>query len=168
MRKRRDDVGIGDLFKAKENAQLKAKILELESMLTPEMHDLLQLQQRITSQQQLLTDLQAQYASVQQEQSDTLAKFKADLATVQHQLEIARTDLVETNETVLLQSFGLYKPRYEFANSTGYKDALSKVREAQKIKIKNGTAATGANNWTVDGSAAKGQQMFQRLLPGGD
>ena len=38
-------VGIGDLFKAKENSQLKARIEELESMLTTKMKDSLRLRE---------------------------------------------------------------------------------------------------------------------------
>ena len=156
-------MGLGDLFKAKENAQLKSRISELEAMLTPEMRDSLQLQENIRIQRQLLANLQNQCSKAQDDYSGILAKNKADLANLQQQIVRAKADLVETDETILMQSFGLYKPRYAFANSTGYKDALDKVRERQKSMVKSGTAATGNTNWTVDGSAAKGRQMVQNL-----
>lgn len=160
-------MGLGDLFKAKENEQLKARVAELEAMLTPEMQDHLRLQNLIRTQQQTLSDLQSQCAREEAAHDSALARFHSDLAAIQAQILQAKTDLVETNEEVLMQSFGMYKPRYDFADSTGYKDALAKIRTAQKDMIKTGTAATGATGWTVNGDAKKGAKMIadmQKLL----
>lgn len=160
-------MGLGDLFKAKENNELRARIAELESMLTPEMQDHLRLSNMISSQQSALNTLQAQCSELQAKQATELAKHRSDLATIQHQISQAKTELVETNETVLMQSFGMYKPHYSFANATGYKEALAKVRFLQKESIKAGTAATGSANWTVDGDRRKGAKMIhdmQKLL----
>lgn len=151
------------LFESKETKQLRARVAELESLLTPELQDHLQLRQHIAAQQSFLNSLQEQCAKAQAEHSAFMAKRQSELSTIQQQIEQARIDLVETNETVLLQSFGLYKPRYEFANSTGYKDALAAVREKQKTMVKQGNATTGFTNWTIDGSAAKGQQMIRNM-----
>lgn len=75
--------------------------------------------------------------------------------------------LVETEEEILLQTFGLYKPRYEFANSDKYRAELEKIRTQQKDLIKSGDAATGNMNWTVNGSSSQGKKMvkdMQKLL----
>lgn len=160
-------MALGDLFKAKENDQLKARIAELENMLTPEMRDSLQLQEKIKYQQQLLSNLQAECVKAQSEQTAILSRSHGELATIQRQIEQARVDLVETNETVLMQSFGVYKPRYAFANATGYKEALDKIRTEQKECIKTGRAALGNDSWTVDGDRKKGTKMIhdmQKLL----
>lgn len=149
-------MSLGDLFKAKENERLKARVAELEAMLTPEMHTSLQLRERIAMQQQALTTL-----------LDQSSKEKADLASIQSQIAQAKIDLVETNEEVLMQSFGMYKPRFEFANSTQYKDALDENRALQKDCIKSGTAATGSKDWSVNGDRRKGAKMIadmQKLL----
>lgn len=66
-----------------------------------------------------------------------------------------------------MQEFGLYTPRYDFANSSMYKDKLSAVRARQKECIKNGTALSGNANWTVNGSLNQGKKMvkdMQKLL----
>lgn len=160
-------MAFGDLFKAKENEQLKARIAELENMLTPEMRDSIQLQEKINYQQQLLSTLQADCARAQSDQAAALQKAQKELSSIQRQIKQARADLVETEDVVLLQSFGLYKPRYAFSNATGYKEALAKIRAKQKDSVKNGSAATGNKDWTVNGDQRKGAKMIsdmQKLL----
>lgn len=149
-------MALGDIFKAKENNQLKARIAELESMLTPEMKDSLKLREFIATQQSTLSELEKR-----------TAKDQTDLASLQQQIVDAKKDLIETNEEVLMQSFGIYKPHYSFANSTEYKDELAKIRAKQKECIKQGLAATGSDTWTVNGDARKGKKMIadmQKLL----
>jgi predicted nucleic acid-binding Zn-ribbon protein len=149
-------MALGDLFKAKENEKLKARIAELECILTPEMWNSLLLQEKISNQQQILKELETDCAQV-----------KKELFEINNKIKQASVDLVQTEETVLLQSFGLYKPRFQFANATRYKEELSKIRAKQKESIKNGTAATGYNGWTVNGDANKGAKMIhdmQKLL----
>lgn len=149
-------MGIGDLFKAKQNEELQRRVAQLESMLTPEMRDSLALQARIDSQRVDLSELQ--------QKIQESVKLKQDLET---EISQVRADLVETRDEVLMQSFGLYKPMFSFANSSAYKDELSKLREKQKDCIKAGKAATGATNWTVNGDAKKGKKMvsdMQKLL----
>lgn len=149
-------MALGDIFKAKENNQLKARIAEMESMLTPEMMDSLKLRELIATQESTLIELEKR-----------TAKDQADLASLQQQIVDAKKDLIETNEEVLMQSFGIYKPHYAFVNSTEYKDELAKIRSKQKECVKQGLAATGSNTWTVNGDARKGKKMIadmQKLL----
>lgn len=160
-------MSFGDIFKAKENDELKARVSELEKMLTPEMRDSIQLQEKINHQQQILSTLQADCAKMQSDQAVILQKSKAELSSIKDQIKQARSELVETDDKVLLQSFGLYSPRYSFSNATGYKDALEKIRAKQKDSVKNGTAATGNRDWTVNGDQRKGVKMIsdmQKLL----
>lgn len=160
-------MSFGDLFKAKENEQLKLRIAELESMLTPEMRDSVQLQEKISKQQEILSTLQADCSKVQDEQAKIVQKSKSDLSSIKSQINQARFELVEIEDEVLFQSFGLYKPRYSFSNATGYKEALDKIRAKQKDSVKNGNAATGNKDWTVNGDKRKGAKMIsdmQKLL----
>lgn len=141
--------GMGDLFKAKENAALKEKIAELEAMLTPEMKDYLHIQEQLKTAQE-------QYTTV---------KEKLDVSL--RDLNAAKSELIEVREEVLLQSFGLYSPTYDFATSDLCKDMLDAIRQQQKAMIKAGTAATGATDWSVNGSKSEGQKMvkdMQKLL----
>lgn len=160
-------MAIGDLFKAKENDRLKARIAELEGMLTPEMQDLLTLRSRIRAHQETLDKLHGLCANAQAEHDALLKKNTSELEAIQRQIVKAKQDLVETNEEALMQSFGLYKPQYSFANATGYKEELGRIREKEKELVKTGNAATGNSGWTVNGSASQGRKMIhdmQKLL----
>lgn len=160
-------MALGDIFKAKENSQLKARIAELESMLTPEMQDSLKLRELIASQQSELSRLQNLAASEEAQRRSQISKGEADLAALGQQIARARQELVETNEEVLMQSFGMYKPHFAFANSTKYKEELANIRAKQKEWIKKGLAATGSDTWTVNGDARQGKKMIadmQKLL----
>ena len=160
-------MSFGDLFKGKENAQLKERVAQLEAMLTPEMQDSFRLQELILAQRSSLENLQQQLTETQKKIALQTARAQQDLNALNKQIEHAKTELVETNEEVLMQSFGLYKPHFAFANSTEYKDELVKVRTRQKDCIKAGNAATGRDDWTVNGDKRKGAKMIhdmQKLL----
>lgn len=74
-----------------------------------------------------------------------------------------KKEIIETDETILLQSFGLYEPKYDFVNSEQYKQRLDEIRQKQKYMIKNNGAVSGNQSWQVDGSAAKGRAMVSNL-----
>lgn len=160
-------MSLGDIFKAKENAQLKARIAELESVLTPEMRDSIKLRELITAQESELSRLRELIKKEETHHSEQISKGQGELSYLHQQISEAKQELVETNEEVLMQSFGMYKPHYSFANSTKYKEELAELRAKQKDWIKQGLAATGSDTWTVNGDAKKGKKMIadmQKLL----
>ena len=160
-------MAIGDFFKAKENNQLKARVAELESMLTPEMQDSLKLRELIAAQQQELAQLKELSQKEETRYNAQVDKDQKELSSLQQQISAAKQELIETDEEVLMQSFGMYKPHYAFANSTRYKEELADLRAKQKDWIKRGLAATGSDTWTVNGDARKGKKMIadmQKLL----
>lgn len=133
------------LFGIKE----KKEIERLKSQMLPEQVTLADLQGQIAERQKQLDDLQR------------------DLYGTQCQLDALRKEVIETSETILLQSFGLYTPRFSFVNSDEYKARLLEIRAQQKDMIKDKSAVSGNTNWTVNGNAAKGRRMvadMQKLL----
>ncbi len=149
-------MGIGDLFKASENKSLRQRVDELEAMMTPEMRDLDILKGRIK-------DAEAELLQRQNE----ISAIRTETTSVINDLATKKAQLVETDEQVLLQEFGLYQPKYDFESSDIYKDRLSQIREQQKRLVKGGSAATGNTNWTVNNNAAQGKKMvgdMQKLL----
>lgn len=160
-------MGVMDLFCASKRKALEARVAELEAMLTPEMRDL----ERITA---LISDANAKLEKIKDESSakiveaeTTLSKIREDIAKSEEELNAAQKQLVETNDEVLMQSFGLYTPRYEFATSTAYKDRLADIRAQQKEMVKRGDAVAGVTTWTVNGSPGQGRKMvkdMQKLL----
>ena len=77
------------------------------------------------------------------------------------QESLKRAELVVLDEEILLQSFGLYEPRYSFKNSDAYRKQLERIRDRQKAMVKAGTAVISPNNWTLNGSQAEGNRMIR-------
>lgn len=72
-------------------------------------------------------------------------------------------DLVVLDDDLLLESFALYKPKFSFTSSPHYKERLDRVRERQKLLIKEGLAVTANEQWTVNGSASEGRKMVSDM-----
>lgn len=133
------------LFGLKE----KKEIERLKSQMLPE--------------QVTLADLQGKI----EEKEKQLGTIQRDIIGAQRQLDALQKEVIQTNETILLQSFGLYTPRYSFVNADEYKARLLEIRAKQKDMIKDKSAVSGNTNWTVNGNAAKGRRMvadMQKLL----
>ena len=117
-----------------------------------------------------MTPEQIQLADVTGE----LERAKAQLRTIQQSLLQAQNELaakkaqiIETDEAILMQSFGFYTPHYSCSSSEQYQYRLKAIRDMQKGMIKDGSAVSGNMNWQVNGSAANGRKMvadMQKLL----
>ena len=121
--------------------------------------------------------LRAQLSPEQVEMADlqgAIEKARADLDALtqqteqqQRRLDELQAQIIETDEAVSLQSFGVYKPRYDFMRADEYRVRLLEIRAKQKELIKAKTATTGLTNWTVNNNAAQGRKMvadMQKLL----
>lgn len=141
-------MSIMDIFKAKENERLKKEIAEMKEMLSPEQRTIKELLEKI---EELETN------------KKTLEKDLYNLGIKKEELESAITkkkeDLIILDDEILIQEFGLYKPIYDFASSDRYREKLDSIREFQKQMIKDKTAVSYFDGWTVDGSKAKGRKM---------
>lgn len=95
--------------------------------------------------------------------TQALNSAERELEALKIEIDNKRAIIVEFDEKILLQSFGLYKPLYDFAGVDDYQQKLKNVREEQKRMIDAGTAVTGSIDWTVDGSGAKGRKMVNDI-----
>lgn len=68
------------------------------------------------------------------------------------------------DERLAFAELGVYEPHFDFTDSEAYKDAIKNCREQQKRMVSGKTAVSTNNNWTVDGSKAKGQTMIDRQI----
>lgn len=75
---------------------------------------------------------------------------------------LIRKSIVE--EDLELLDVGLYKPHFNFDDSTAYKNAITENYENQKKLIKQEDAVICTTEWTVEGSKTKGKQMVQRNI----
>ena len=160
-----------DMFKGKqykeERDNLQQRLNDAENLLTPEMQDIVNLREEIRKLQEEKDSLLGEI--------DSLEK-KLELATTERERRISNLDntiaqkkklIIQLDDEILVQEFGLYRPRYEFANALGYKDALKNNRAMQREMIKHKTAVTGSTTWTVNDNKAKGRKLvsdIQKLL----
>lgn len=83
--------------------------------------DLLAVQEQIRVQESRLTSVQTQVATTQ-----------SDLEAARHQLQALHQQILGAEDTIQLESFALYEPKYQFTNSIDYKNRLDEIREGQK------------------------------------
>ena len=136
-----------------------------------------------------LTKLQAQYAQLQaltakigamdvldvqrliEQEKEKLAVARQE--TLHAEREVAalaqrasdlQGQILVWEETLLLESFALYEPKFKLVTSQEYKSRLDSVRNRQKAMIKSAEAATGNMNWTVNNSNAQGRKLVNDMI----
>lgn len=134
----------------------KKELEEIHTTFTPEMWDA---ENAIRLRDEALRELD----KVKARQTEIEKKIEEESALYDQ----LREQYIEMDEAVLLQSFGLYEPKYDFATSDEYKERLNNVRSLQKELIKNGSAVHGNMDWSVNHDKAKGKKLvkdMQKLL----
>jgi hypothetical protein len=136
-----------------------------------------------------LAELQDRYAQVQTlakkygamqvaEVERIVEKEKKTLEAVRLQIEAAgqevtslrgqatdlRGQVLVLEETLLLESYALYEPKFKLTASHEYKTRLDTVRERQKTMVKNSEAATGNLGWEVNGSKTEGRKLVNDMI----
>lgn len=146
-----------------QNKNLQSKIADMDSLLTPEMKEYLllsenlnKLRENIHASEKRLSDLSLEAAAKEKEMAESVKHFDSLIAE-------KKSQIITLDDKILVQSFGLYEPKFDFSNSEKYKEMLDFVREQQANMIRNKTAATGSTDWTVNGDAAKGKRMVQDM-----
>ena len=66
----------------------------------------------------------------------TQENLKKNIEQLEEIKKILKNEIIELDDEILFQDFGLYRPQYDFADSEGYKEALKEVRLQQKSMIK--------------------------------
>jgi len=94
----------------------------------------------------------------------TIQAAERDVAAISKQATELRGQVLVLEETLLLESFALYEPKFKLNASHEYKTRLDAVRERQKAMIKNGDAATGNMSWEVNGSKAEGRKLVNDMI----
>ena len=121
-------------------------------MLTPELLDVKAAQERLEQINQEASDAEKLRDS-----------YLTDVEKIKDEIKQKQSELVQLNDEVLFQSFGLYKPQYDFCNSEEYKNRLEIIRQKQKDMIRADTAVTGSADWSVNGDKRKGQKMVNDM-----
>jgi len=144
-------MSILDIFKASKIRKENEQLVELFHKINAT--EAIEIQKNITSLKRDEDVLNNRYNMLKTE-VDNLEKTIAE----------KRKDIIVLDEELLLESFALYKPKFNFLTSDEYKNRLETVRGRQKDLIKSGSAAVGNQNWTVNNSAAKGRKMVNDMI----
>ena len=116
---------------------------------------------------QLQADIARQQAGHNQAmlfQQDQYRRGQLEMESLQLNINCLRDEFNTLDEEANLQSFGFYKPHYNFASSDAYQSELEVIRERQKQLIKNGVAAVCHIEWTVNGSRTAGRKQTNQSL----
>lgn len=87
-----------------------------------------------------------------------------ELASLRAHARDLRSQVLVLEESILLESFALYEPKFKLNASYEYKTRLDTVRERQKAMVKGGAAATGNVGWEVNGSKAEGRKLVNDMI----
>lgn len=116
--------------------------------------DLLAVRKQIEAEEARLADIQTQVTTRQSELD--AAGFL--LQTVQQQI-------LGAEDIVLLESFALYEPKYQFTNSIDYKNRLNEIREDQKRAARGLSAEVEAwDNHAVQLTKAQWKKLRKDVL----
>lgn len=99
-----------------------------------------------------------------QQHINEINSLEAQITSLSEEVKQKKSQIVELDDTILLQEFGMYYPIYDFANSEMYKDRLDAIRTEQKNMILFKTAATCSTSWTVNGSEVQGRVMTNQNI----
>ena len=162
------------ILKNKQEKSLFSQLNELNTqnqnmsvLLTPEMQDAHKLQLLVDSLRTEENNLKESLENLKKETSQETARKQSELEKIDKKIASKKKLLVDVEDEILVQDFGLYHPKFDFANALDYKEALADIRAAQKDLIKNSKAVSGNTQWQVNGSATKGRKMVadtQKLL----
>lgn len=154
-------MGITDLFKAKEYKEraenLSKAVAQMNEMLTPEMRDAVTLKQEIERLESEKSKRQAELDGINNEvdlRNRLVNKLDASI-------EAKKSQITTFDDAILVQDFGLYEPRFDFANSTQFRDELKYCRAQQRDAIKEINQQVQNSTWTVNGSIQKGRKMVR-------
>lgn len=110
-----------------------------------------------------LQNLEAEEARLKKENL-TLASANKSLQEKGLQIREAITklnhDLADLEDQQALQEFGMYKAKYDFGTSVGYKAKLDEIRNKQKNLIRQKDVVIWDTEWVVEGNKAKGKKMM--------
>jgi len=139
--------GIADLEKYKKD--LENKLRNARAVL-PKFQTLAEMEKHKTQLRNTLAEL----TQSNEQYQERISAHESTLGEL-----VAQIEAVE--ETQDMQSFGFYRPKYGFEDSTRYASQLSTVRDQQKAMVKSENATHCPQQWTVDGSEAKGRKMVK-------
>lgn len=92
---------------------------------------------------------------------EEIEKKQIQLENLTSKIKQLEVQVIEFEDEILYQSFGMYTPVYNLMNSTEYKERIKLCRNKQKQMIKEKSAAICKTQWTVNDSVREGKKNDQ-------
>jgi hypothetical protein len=147
-------MGISDIFRIssikKENETVKNENIMLQGII-----DEIGARDAITVKNKL-----AEFQETEKNLENSCNEARRVIASLQADIKQKQNEILVLDETITLESFALYKPKFKFTSSADYKNRLDSIRDKQKGVIKSSRAAAGGEAMTLNGSLKEGQQMI--------
>lgn len=91
---------------------------------------------------------------------DNAKEIQGDIENLKQLRDALKEEIIQLDDEILYQGFGLYKPQYNFADLDQYKQKLKDIRDKQKKMICNKLAVIVGTQWRVNGSKKEGQRLI--------
>ena len=162
-------MGFFDFLKKKEFAEIETlkKDLDTANNRCKELSKFEDIADLDKEKEHIITAIKEEKDKFEQEKKqneDTIKSLEEQIISLTKECEEKKSQIIELDDTILLQDFGMYSPVYDFANLEMYKGRLDEIRQQQKNMILAKTAASCSRVWTVDGSLSKGQAMTNQNI----
>lgn len=139
------DMGFIDYFKGPQHKAEAAKLLD-ELRALKAKHHLLETKAKeiglldLLSVQKMVHDETSQLETVKSQVAASLS----ELESARTNLQVVQKQILVAEDSVELETFSLYQPKYQFTNSSEYKVRLDTIRELQKQTARGLSASVDA------------------------
>lgn len=120
---------------------------------------ILTLKAQVENEKTLLSNLKSEIGIAKE-----ISKLEEILEAKKLELGAIKKEISISNDVLSLQEYGFFERRYNFSDSTQYKDKLDTLRMKQKSKVKNGLAGVITTPLMLDNSKSKGEAMQKQLI----
>lgn len=139
--------------------ELETQVARQQSVMTSDMFDIVSAKNELAE----LNDEIERQNNIINSNNQNINQYHATINQLQAIIDDKNRQLHEFDDEFLVQEFGLYEPKFAFANSTQFKDALKQCRAQQKELIKQFNAEAKQTAWTVNGKHSEGKKMVGQI-----
>jgi Domain of unknown function (DUF4041)/T5orf172 domain len=118
----------------------------------------------LISREESIRTLDNQIAALTEQSKRLNEQSKVEEYEISTSIAALKTELQELEEQDFVEAFGFYDSKYDFQESSEYKQRLDLIRTQQKQKIKDKIAAICNTEWSVGGSLKEGKKMTDNFI----
>lgn len=109
-------------------------------------------------------EITASNVTLKQGQEKEIADLRAAYAEKKKIFDRLASEVAIFDERIAFAELGIYEPHFDYTDSEAFKKAIERNRSVQKTIVSNKDAVTCRTQWSLEGSASKGQTMVNRAI----